>query len=191
MIVTDAGVQVEESREPLATQPDNANLARAGFRQLISIPSSVKVNVMKQTIIEIVGGEDRLRKLVNDFYDLIETMPEGENIKKLHVRGHGLAHVREEQFNFLSGFLGGRRYYKEKWGHMDVKLMHAHVPISKQDAENWLICMDEALKMNGLSGPEIDQLRSTLRRLAFLLVNNLDEWGIPRGLTTVQDSSRT
>lgn len=149
------------------------------------------VNVMKQTMIEVVGGEDRLRKLVNDFYDLIETMPEGENIRKLHARGHGLDHVREEQFNFLSGFLGGRRYYQEKWGHMDVKLMHAHVPISEEDAENWLTCMDAALEQNGLCGPKIDQLRGTLRRVALLLVNDLGEWGMLPDLATVQGGGRT
>lgn len=133
---------------------------------------------MAKRMIDTVGGEDGLFKLVNDFYDLIETIPEGENIKKLHLRGHGLDHVRVEQFNFLSGFLGGRRYFEEKHGHMDVKLMHAHVPISSEDAENWLICMDRALHANGLDGPEIDKLRKVLKRIALLLVNDLADWGM-------------
>lgn len=134
---------------------------------------------MKQNMLEQIGGEDALRKLVNDFYDLIETMPEGAEIKKMHDRGHGLAHVRLEQFNFMSGFLGGRRYYEEKFGHMDVKLMHEHVPISEAEAENWLICMDKALEANGLAGPEVERLRGVLRRVAMLLVNDLGAWGVP------------
>ncbi|WP_116599918.1 group II truncated hemoglobin [Primorskyibacter marinus] len=134
---------------------------------------------MKQSMLEQIGGEDALRKLVNDFYDLIETMPEGAEIKKMHDRGHGLAHVRLEQFNFMSGFLGGRRYYEEKFGHMDVKLMHEHVPISEAEAENWLTCMDKALEVNGLAGPEIERLRGVLRRVAMLLVNDLGAWGVP------------
>lgn len=133
---------------------------------------------MTKRMIDAIGGEDMLSKLVNDFYDLIETIPEGRNIRRLHLRGHGLDHVRGAQFDFLSGFLGGRRYFEEKHGHMNVKLMHAHVPISEQDAENWLICMDKALAMNGLHGSEIDKLRKTFRRVALLLVNDLEDWGV-------------
>lgn len=143
---------------------------------------------MSPRMIETVGGETVLRRLVEDFYDLIETLPEGETIRKLHLRGHGLSHVREEQFNFLSGFLGGRRYYEEKHGHMDVRRMHAHVPISRQDAEDWLFCMDRALSQNGLAGPEIDRLRATFRRICLMLVNDLAEWGLPGGTAGSADA---
>ncbi len=135
---------------------------------------------MRQHMIDHIGGEKSLHKLVEDFYDLIETLPEGEMLRKLHLRGHGLDHVRTEQFNFLSGFLGGRRYYEEKHGHMDVKQMHAHIPISQQDAEDWLTCMDHALIQNELDGPEIDKLRKIFRRVCMLLVNDLAEWGLPK-----------
>ncbi|MBC7142273.1 MAG: hypothetical protein H5U18_08990 [Rhodobacteraceae bacterium] len=83
-----------------------------------------------------------------------------------------------EQCNFLSGVLGGRRYYEEKHGHMDLRRMHTHVPISRQDAEDWLFCMDRARARNGLAGPEIDRLRATFRRICLMmLVNDLAEWG--------------
>jgi hemoglobin len=130
-------------------------------------------------MIDHIGGESGLRRLVEEFYDLVETLPEGESLRKLHIRGHGLDHVRAEQFNFLCGFLGGRNYYKEKHGHADVRLMHAHVPISVQDAEDWLTCMDAALVQNGLAGPEIDRLRAVFRRICMLLVNDLADWGLP------------
>jgi hemoglobin len=132
-------------------------------------------------MIDTIGGEVQLRQLVETFYDLVEILPEGESLRKLHLRGHGLAHVREEQFNFLSGFLGGRRYYEEKHGHMDVRRMHAHIPISVQDAEDWLSCMDQALARNNLSGPEIDRLRLIFRKICMMLVNDLREWGLPAG----------
>lgn len=69
---------------------------------------------MTPSALDQIGGETIFRKLVNKFYDLIEIMPEGALIKKLHDRGHGLEHVRHEQFNSLSGFLGGRPFYQEK-----------------------------------------------------------------------------
>ena len=126
---------------------------------------------MVQRMIDTVGGEAALRKLVNEFYDIVERDPEGETLRQLHLRGHGLAHVRQEQFNFLSGFLGGRAYYREIHGHMDLRQMHAHVPIATKDAEDWLTCMDRALRLNGLEGDEIDRLRGNFRRICMMLVN--------------------
>jgi hemoglobin len=123
-----------------------------------------------------MGGEGQLRALVEQFYDLIETLPEGSNLRRLHARGHGVAHARIEQFNFLSGFMGGRPYYKEKYGHMDVKLMHAHVPIRQADADNWLACMDKALADEGHTGPHIDKLRAVFSRVATALVNDVLDW---------------
>ncbi|MEP3332106.1 group II truncated hemoglobin [Sedimentitalea sp.] len=133
----------------------------------------------KATVIDQIGGETALRKLVNDFYDLMETIPEGQSLRILHARGHGIPLARLELFDFLSGFMGGRRHYMEKHGHMDIKLIHAHVPIATQDAEDWLTCMDRALAMNQLNGPEIDKLRAVFRRLCLMLVNDLKPWGVP------------
>ena len=122
-------------------------------------------------MLEHIGGDAVLRKLVNDFYDQVEVLPQGEKLRLLHARGHGLMHAREEQFNFMSGFMGGRRHYLEKHGHMNLKQIHEHLPITTQDAEDWLFCMDRALEINALKGPEIEKLRQTLRRACLMLVN--------------------
>lgn len=126
---------------------------------------------MAETVLDQLGGEPALRALVNRFYDLVETDPRGENLMRLHFRGHGLAHVREAQFDFLSGFLGGRRYYEEKHGSMEVRLMHAHVPIARQDAEDWLALMDAAIVDTGQQGPHVEKIRAAFRRVALILVN--------------------
>ena len=133
---------------------------------------------MVQSILEQIGGEPMLRKLVNRFYDLVESDPQGETIMRLHFRGHGLSHVREEQVLFLSGFLGGRRLYQEKHGHMDLRLMHAHVPITRTDAEDWLALMDRAIDDCGLAGPHVERMRTAFRRVALVLVNDLPECGL-------------
>ena len=134
---------------------------------------------MTGRMIDALGGENAVRDLVETFYDFVEELPEGENLRKLHRRGQGMANARVEQFNFLCAFLGGRKYYLEKHGHMDVKLMHEHVPISTEDAENWLFCMDRALEKLGHEGAQIDRLRHILRRVALILINDLGEWGLP------------
>ena len=127
-------------------------------------------------MLDDIGGETNLRALVETFYDLVETLPEGSNLRRLHGRGHGVDHARVEQFNFLSGFMGGRPYYKEKHGHMDVKLMHAHVPIRQADADNWLICMRQALADEGHTGPHVDKLNAVFTRVATILINDVPDW---------------
>ena len=127
-------------------------------------------------IVKEIGGEQELRALVDHFYDLVETLDEANELHRLHFRGFGMEHVRTEQFNFLSGFLGGRKYYLEKHGHMNLRQMHAHVPIREKDAEIWLSVFDQALADRGLSGEHIDKLRTALRRVAMTLVNDVADW---------------
>lgn len=118
-----------------------------------------------------MGGEPAVRALVERFYDLVESTPEGAKILQLHFRGHGIAHVRSEQFDFLSGFFGGRRIYAERHGHMNLREIHAHVPIRSEDAENWLLCMHLALRDTGVPDTLQAQIMATLTRAARVLVN--------------------
>ncbi|PVA09476.1 cyanoglobin [Pelagivirga sediminicola] len=127
---------------------------------------------MTETVLDKLGGEDALRQLVEHFYDLVESRPEGAQIVRLHMDGHGIAATREQQFNFLCGFFGGRHYYKELHGHMNVKLIHEHIPILQKDAEDWLGLMDRALADLGHSGAHVERIRATLRRVALVLVND-------------------
>jgi hemoglobin len=126
---------------------------------------------MKNVITQI-GGETALRDLVETFYDLVESEPRGENLRRLHFRGTGIPSARVEQFNFLCGFLGGRQHYREKHGHMDVKLMHAHVPIMTDDAEDWLFLMEQAVDTCGITGDLKSRLMTPFRRVALVLVND-------------------
>lgn len=124
-----------------------------------------------EPIITRLGGEEKIRALVERFYDLIETAPEGRHILHLHFRGHGMSHVRVEQFLFLCGFLGGRRYYAEQHGHMNLREIHDHVPIRPEDADNWLTCMEQAMDDEQIPEPLRTRLMTTFHRAAHALVN--------------------
>lgn len=123
-----------------------------------------------------IGGEDALRLLVERFYDLVESDPEVHSLHRLHFRGHGLSHTRQAQFEFMSGFLGGRAYYRERFGHMDLREIHRHVPIREEDAELWLATFDRALADCNLTGPVVEKMRFTLRRAATMLINEVPDW---------------
>ncbi len=123
-------------------------------------------------MIDRIGGEATVRLLVERFYDLIETLPQGRAIMDKHLQGHGLSHVRPEQFDFLCGFFGGRRYYMERHGHMNLREIHAHVAITAADAENWLAVMAIAMAEAGVRATESEQIIATFRRAALILVNS-------------------
>jgi hemoglobin len=122
-------------------------------------------------VIDRLGGEAVVRRLVERFYDLVEELPEGRQIVHLHFRGHGLAHVRAAQFEFLCAFFGGRRDYLERPGALNLKEMHTHVPIRPEDARDWLFCMGRAMEDTGVAEPLRGQIFRAFERAALALVN--------------------
>ena len=121
-------------------------------------------------MIDRIGGEAGLQDLVTRFYDLMESEPLGARIVQMHLEGHGLSHVRPEAFDFLSGFFGGRRYYMEAHGHMNLREIHDHVAIRLEDAEAWLALMDRAMAET-IPAEEAAQIGVAFRRAALALVN--------------------
>ncbi|MBS0237810.1 MAG: group II truncated hemoglobin [Proteobacteria bacterium] len=135
-------------------------------------PAKASPSVKKVKLLyDLVGGEDGIHRLVEVFYDIIESEPEGRVLHILHLRGHGVAHSRIEQFNFLSGFLGGPRLYVEKFGHSDVRQMHAHVEIDAEARDAWLKCMSMAIDRVGLAPDIKGQLMTNFTRVAMMLKN--------------------
>lgn len=99
----------------------------------------------RTALFDLVGGQEGVTRMVELFYDIIETRPEGWPVLKLHQRGHGIPHARVEQFNFLCGFFGGPNLFAEKWGHSNVREIHHHVEIDAEARDAWLTCMDMTL----------------------------------------------
>jgi len=120
----------------------------------------MSANGLKPSAFQMLGEEAGVRALVKAFYDVVEQDPEAQALHSLHLKGHGLAHARAEQFDFLCGFLGGPRYYVERHGHSRLREIHAHVPIGPEMRDLWLTCMAKALAT--LEAPEA--LRNTLMR---------------------------
>jgi hemoglobin len=131
-------------------------------------------NISHKSLYDSIGGEEGIIKLVNVFYDIVETNPEGHKLHLLHLRGNGIAHSRVEQFNFLSGFLGGPKLYVEKHGHSNVRSMHEHVEINSEAKDIWLKCMSIAIDHIGIVPAIKDKLMSNFTIVAEQLVNRSD-----------------
>jgi hemoglobin len=100
---------------------------------------------MRKSPYQMIGGEAGVERLVKMFYDIVESDPAGASLMAMHNQGHGLAHAREAQFEFLSGFLGGPQLYLERHRHSNVRRMHAHLAIGTVERDSWLTCMEKAL----------------------------------------------
>lgn len=98
---------------------------------------------MNQTIFEQIGGEDKVRRLVERFYDLMDTQPEAAGIRALHPAD--LTHSREKLFMFLVGWMGGPPLYVTKYGHPRLRARHSPFPIGESERDQWLWCMNKAL----------------------------------------------
>ncbi|AIQ65474.1 globin [Paenibacillus stellifer] len=98
----------------------------------------------KQTLYENLGGAEGLRRLVEAFYAKIQGHP-----RLGPLFPDDILLVRDKQFLFLTQFFGGPSLYSDQHGHPMMRARHMHVPITLELAEDWLECMDEALKEIG------------------------------------------
>lgn len=130
----------------------------------------VTANNRRASFYDQIGGAEGVDKLVNTFCDVIETTEVGKPVLVMHLRGHGMAHARVEQFNFFSGFLGGPRLYAEKWGHSNVREIHAHVKIDETASQAWLSCMSMTMDKLAYPQPLKQQLMKNFSDMAGLLV---------------------
>jgi hemoglobin len=134
-------------------------------------PTASPANRPTPSLYDLCGGEEGLRSIVETFYDIVEFEPEGRDLHLLHMRGHGVAHSRIEQLNFLSGFLGGPRLYVQKHGHSNVREMHEHVEIKAEARDAWLRCMALAIDRVGLPADVKARLMTPFTRVATMLIN--------------------
>jgi hemoglobin len=98
---------------------------------------------MNQTIYQLIGEQESIRKLVDRFYDLMDTRPEAKEIRALHPED--LGHSREKLFMFLVGWAGGPPLYVERYGHPRLRARHLPFSIGELERDQWLWCMNLAL----------------------------------------------
>ncbi len=114
-----------------------------------------------------MGGEAGIRRLVDRFYDLIDTAPEAATIRALHAKSLKVA--REKLFMYLTGWTGGPPAYVERYGHPRLRARHLPFPIGARERDEWLWCMDKALDEQEM--PE--DLRAGLREKIHALADHM------------------
>ncbi len=113
---------------------------------------------------ELLGGEAGIRRLVDRFYDLMDTAPEARHVRALHATS--LRQSREKLFLFLTGWTGGPPVYIEKHGHPRLRMRHFPFAIGARERDEWLWCMDRALDEQEIPAALRARLRERLHALA-------------------------
>ena len=92
---------------------------------------------------EWIGGQDRVRALVDRFYDLMDLESGYRELRAAH--GSELTAARDKLYLFLSGWLGGPQTYTERFGHPRLRMRHMPFAIGIKERNQWLACMDQAM----------------------------------------------
>lgn len=98
---------------------------------------------MLQSHYQRIGGEAKIRQLVDRFYAIMDELPETYGIRKMH--GKDLSLSSQKLFDFLSGWLGGPQLYVEKHGNPMLRRRHLSFTIGDAERDQWLTCMKQAI----------------------------------------------
>ena len=90
-----------------------------------------------------IGGEAKVRELVQRFYHLMDELPEAHRIRKMHHIS--LKSAEDKLFMFLSGWMGGPQLFVQEFGEPFLRRRHFPFAIGESEREQWMLCMDQAL----------------------------------------------
>ncbi len=127
---------------------------------------------MSETPFELVGGADRVRALVERFYDaMTEHEPALARLHPCDAEGRVARTSRDRFALFLIGWLGGPQDYVEQHGHPRLGMRHGRVPVNLAMRDAWLRCMTIAMDAEGVAGPVREFLDSRFAEVADFLRN--------------------
>lgn len=95
-----------------------------------------------------IGGETAIRQLVDRFYDRMDELEAAKGIRQLHAAD--LTDARNKLFMFLCGWMGGPQLYIEKYGHPKLRQRHLPFRIGEAERDQWMLCMNQAMRDMGL-----------------------------------------
>jgi hemoglobin len=118
---------------------------------------------------DLLGGESKLRSLVDRFYFYMDILPETQGIRSIHAEN--LAGAKEKLFKFLSGWLGGPNLFIEQYGHPLLRRRHFPFAIGPSERDQWMLCMNKALSELDMHDQLRSELQSALQGLANHMIN--------------------
>jgi len=92
----------------------------------------------------LIGGQGTVDRLVDRFYDLMDTLPEARVIRALHPQDLGT--IRVVLKKYLAEWLGGPAAYSQERGHPRLRARHLPFSIGDEERDAWMLCMRQAMQ---------------------------------------------
>lgn len=118
---------------------------------------------------DALGGEAGVHRLVQRFYELMDTQPEAYQVRQMHPES--LQGSATSLFEFLSGWLGGPPLYIAKKGHPRLRMRHAPYAVGTTVRDEWMWCMAHALNEQVTDPALHAQLMGAFEQMATHMIN--------------------
>ena len=130
-------------------------------------------DIQPRTAFDLLGGQAVIGKLVDDFYDRMDSLPEARDLRAMHAAD--LAPMRALLKKYLGEWLGGPNRYTSERGHPMLRARHLPFRIGIADRDAWMLCMNGALDAMPTEPEVREHIRSALANLADWMRNRPDE----------------
>jgi hemoglobin len=122
---------------------------------------------------ERLGGEAKIRELVDHFYELMNSRDDTQSLRQMHAKD--LRVSRDKLFMFLSGWLGGPQLYMEKYGHPRLRQRHMPFAVDSAARDQWMSCMIQAMEDVGIEEEMRKELEAAFFKTADFMRNQPEE----------------
>lgn len=131
----------------------------------LNTATSAEARPEPRTPYEALGGAATFRRIVDRFYDLMDSEPAYAELRAMHAED--LAPMREALAAFLGGWAGGPRDWFEANPGRCMFSVHRELPIDARTAGQWADAMDQAISEADIANPGLAaQLSERLAMMA-------------------------
>lgn len=99
--------------------------------------------IQQAVIYDVIGGAPTIARLVDRFYDLMDSLPEARELRAIHAPD--LTETKRVLRLYLAQWMGGPGDYSAERGHPRLKSRHMGFAIGVAERDAWLHCMRLAL----------------------------------------------
>ncbi|TYO64100.1 group II truncated hemoglobin [Bradyrhizobium hipponense] len=93
---------------------------------------------------ERIGGSATIDRLVERFYDRMDTLAEARTIRAMHAADLGA--IKDVLKRYLTEWTGGPKLYSVEKGHPRLRQRHIGFAIGDAERDAWMLCMRGALE---------------------------------------------
>jgi hemoglobin len=136
---------------------------------------------VKTSMFERIGGAVIIDRLVEGFYERMDTLPEARTIRAMHAPD--LGPTKTVLKRYLCEWMGGPKLYSAEKGHPRLRQRHMGFQIGETERDAWLLCMRGALDASIKDTEARREIYAALAKLADWMRNqagNPHDTGVQR-----------